>query len=187
MLFLSVTAEEKGLLGAKHYAAHPLYPLKRTLADFNIDSANPWGRTRDVNIIGFGQSTLEDVLRDAAKAKGRTLTPDAEPEKGRYYRSDHFEFAKVGVPGLYLQPGVQFIGKPEGFGRQKIDADTANDYHKVTDEIKADWDLSGMADDARLLFEVGLKVANGEDYPKWKAGSEFKARREAMLKQAAEK
>ena len=186
ILFLSVTAEEKGLLGAKHYAAHPLYPLTRTLADFNIDSANTWGRTRDVNVIGFGQSTLEDVLRDAAKAKGRTLTPDAEPEKGRYYRSDHFEFAKVGVPGLYLQSGVQFIGKPPEFGRQKIDAYTANDYHKVTDEIKPDWDLSGAADDARLLFEVGLKVANGEDYPKWTAGSEFKSRREEMLKQAGQ-
>ena len=187
IMFLSVTAEEKGLLGAKHYAAHPLYPLTRTLADFNIDSANTWGRTRDVNVIGFGQSTLEDVLRDVAKAKGRTLTPDAEPEKGRYYRSDHFEFAKVGVPGLYLQSGVQFIGKPDEFGRQKIDAYTANDYHKVTDEIKPDWDLSGAADDARLLFEVGLKVANGGDYPKWKTGSEFKARREEMLKRAREK
>ncbi len=187
LLFLSVTAEEKGLLGAKHYAAHPLYPLNHTLADFNMDSANPWGRTRDVNIIGFGQSTLEDLLREVATARGRTLTPDAEPEKGRYYRSDHFEFAKVGVPALYLQPGVQFIGKPAGFGRQKIDADTANDYHKVTDEIKPDWELSGMAEDARLLFEVGLKVANGEDYPKWKAGSEFKARREEMLKRAGEK
>jgi len=187
MLFLSVTAEEKGLLGAKHYAAHPLYPLRRTLADFNIDSANPWGRTRDVNVIGYGQSTLEDVLQDVATAKGRTPTPDAEPEKGRYYRSDHFEFAKVGVPGLYLQSGVQFIGKPEEFGRQKIGAYTANDYHKVTDEIGADWDLSGMADDAGLLLEVGMRVANGEDYPKWKAGSEFKARREEMLKQAADK
>jgi Zn-dependent M28 family amino/carboxypeptidase len=187
LLFLSVTAEEKGLLGAKHYAAHPLYPLTRTLADFNIDSANPWGRTRDVNVIGFGQSTLEDLLLEAATANGRTLTPDAEPEKGRYYRSDHFEFAKVGVPGLYLQPGFQFIGKPEQFGRQKIDAYNANDYHKVTDEMTPDWDLSGAADDARLLFEVGLSVANGKSYPQWKTGSEFKARREEMLKQAGKK
>ena len=115
------------------------------------------------------------------------VRPDAEPEKGFYYRSDHFEFAKVGVPGLYLQSGVQFIGKPESFGLQKIDAYTANDYHKVTDEIKPDWDLSGAADDARLLFEVGLKVANGGDYPKWKAGSEFKSRREEMLKEAGKK
>lgn len=187
VLFLSVTAEEKGLLGAKHYASHPLYSLTRTLADFNIDTANAWGRTHDVSVIGFGQSTLEDTLRDVAKAHGRTLIPDAEPEKGRYYRSDHFEFAKVGVPGLYLQSGVQFIGKPHEFGRQKIEAYTANDYHKVTDEIKPDWDLSGAAEDARLLFEVGLKIANGAGYPKWKAGSEFRARRETMLKEAAGK
>jgi len=187
ILFLSVTAEEKGLLGARHYAANPLYPLTRTLADINIDSANTWGRTRDVNVIGFGQSTLEDMLREVATAKERTLSPDAEPEKGRYYRSDHFEFAKAGVPGLFLQAGVQFFGKPVEFGPQKIDAYTANDYHKVTDEIKSDWDLSGAADDARLLFEVGLKVTNGEDHPKWKTGSEFKARREEMLKRAEEK
>jgi Zn-dependent M28 family amino/carboxypeptidase len=166
---------------------HPLYPLRRTLANLNIDSANVWGRTRDVNVIGYGQSTLEDALRNAAKANGRIISPDAEPEKGRYYRSDHFEFAKVGVPGLYLQSGVQFIGKPEPFGHQKIDAYTGNDYHKVTDEIKLDWDLSGAADDARLLFEVGLKTANGRKFPKWKAGSEFKARREEMLKEAGKK
>jgi len=181
VLFLSVTAEEKGLLGSKYYAEHPLYPLTRTLADFNIDSANVWGRTSDLNVIGIGQSTLEDLLRGVAAAQGRLLTPDTEPEKGRYYRSDHFEFAKVGVPGLYLQSGVQFTGKPEDFGRRKIDDYMANDYHKVSDEIKSDWDLSGAAEDARLLFEVGLKVANGEDYPKWKAGSEFRARREEML------
>jgi Zn-dependent M28 family amino/carboxypeptidase len=184
VLFLSVTAEEKGLLGSKFYAEHPLYPLARTLAVFNTDSANVWGRTRDVNVIGFGQSTLEDTLRGAATARGRTLTPDAEPEKGRFYRSDHFEFAKVGVPGLYLQSGVEFIGQAEDFGRLKIDAYTANDYHKVSDEIKPDWDLSGAADDARLLFEVGLRVANGDKYPEWKPGSEFKARRELMLKKA---
>ena len=149
-----------------------------------MDSVNPWGRTQDVTVIGSGQSTLEDLLREAATAAGRTLSPDAEPEKGRYYRSDHFEFAKVGVPGLYLQSGTRFVGKPEEFGRRKIDAYTANDYHKVTDEIKPDWDLSGAADDARLLFEVGLRVANGDHYPEWKPGSEFKARREEMLKKA---
>ena len=187
VLFLSVTAEEKGLLGSKYYAEHPLYPLTRTLADFNIDSANVWGRTGDVNVIGAGQSTLEDVLRDVAAVKGRLLTPDTEPEKGRYYRSDHFEFAKVGVPGLYLQSGVQFTGKPEDFGRRKIDDYTASDYHKVSDEVKPDWDLSGAAEDARLLFEVGLKVADAVAYPEWKPGSEFKMRREKMLKQAREK
>ena len=187
ILFLSVTGEEKGLLGAKYYAEHPLYPLRRTLADLNVDSANVWGRTEDVNVIGSGQSTLEDVLREAAAASGRTLSPDAESEKGRYYRSDHFEFAKVGVPGLYLQSGTRFVGKPEDFGRRKIDDYTVNDYHKVSDEIKPDWDLSGAAEDAQLLFQVGLRVANGERYPAWKPGSEFKLRREEMLKRGGDK
>jgi Zn-dependent M28 family amino/carboxypeptidase len=179
VLFLAVTAEEKGLLGAKHYARHPLYPIARTIANINMDSMNPWGRTRDVNVIGFGQSTLEDLLRQAAAVHGRTLSADSEPEKGRYFRSDHFEFAKAGVPGLYIQSGTQFIGRPEDFGRKKIEDYTANDYHKVSDEIKPDWDLSGAAEDAGLLFDVGLNVANGNSHPQWKPGSEFQKPRSA--------
>lgn len=184
VIFLSVTAEEKGLLGAKYYTAHPLYPLKQTLANLNMDSMNPWGRTRDVTVIGYGQNTLEDLLAEAARRQGRTITPDAEPEKGRYYRSDHFEFAKLGVPGLYLQSGVDFVVRPAGWGAQKIDDYTASDYHKVSDEIKPDWDLSGAVEDTRLLFHVGLRIANGDEYPEWKRGSEFKARREEILKKA---
>jgi Zn-dependent M28 family amino/carboxypeptidase len=103
---------------------------------------------------------------------------DVASQKGRYYRSDHFEFAKVGVPGLYLQSGIQFVGRPEDFGPKQIADYTANDYHKVSDEVKADWDLSGTAEDTRLLFEVGLKVANGDRYPAWKPGSEFRKLRE---------
>ena len=174
ILFLAVTAEEKGLLGAKHYARSPLYPLARTAANINMDSMNPWGRTRDVTVIGYGQTTLEDSLRDAARAQGRTLTPDAEPEKGRYFRSDHFEFAKVGVPGLYIHPGTQFVGRPADFGGKKMEEYIANDYHKVSDEIKSDWDLSGAAEDVRLLFDVGLRIANEDRFPEWKAGSEFR-------------
>ena len=180
LVFLAVTAEEKGLLGAKYYARQPLYPLRRTVANINMDSMNPWGRTRDINVIGYGQSTLEDWLRDMAVARGRTLTPDTEPEKGRYYRSDHFEFAKVGVPGLYLQAGTQFFGRSENFGRTQIDDYTANDYHKVSDEIKPDWDLSGLAEDTRLLFELGLRVGNAPRHPEWKAGSEFRKLRGTM-------
>ncbi len=178
VLFLAVTAEEKGLLGAKHYAEHPLYPIKRTVANINMDNMNPWGRTRDINVIGLGQTTLEDVLGDAAAGRGRVLTPDSEPEKGLYFRSDHFEFAKVGVPGLYTHTGTQFIDKPAGFGREKIESYTAKDYHKVSDEIQSDWDLSGLADDAELLFEVGWKVANGQRHAEWKLGSEFRKLRE---------
>ena len=185
VLFLAVTAEEKGLLGAKYYAEHPLYPLERTLANLNMDGINPWGRTRDVEVIGFGNSTLEDILHVAAKAQGRGIKKDSEPEKGRFFRSDHFEFSKLGVPALYLKSGVDFIGKPASFGKQKSDEYTERDYHKVTDEVKPDWDLSGGVEDLRLLLEVGWRVAGADQWPEWKPGSEFKARREAMLKSTA--
>ncbi len=183
VLFLALTAEEKGLLGAKYYAENPLYPLKRTLADINMDGLNQWGRTRDLVVVGLGMSTLDDVLGDAARQRARTLSPDAEPEKGFYYRSDHFEFAKQGVPALYTDSGGEYVDKPAGFSEKKRAEYTANDYHKVTDEVKTDWDLSGAVEDLRLLFDVGVRVADGEKYPEWKAGSEFKARREASLKE----
>jgi Zn-dependent M28 family amino/carboxypeptidase len=184
LIFLAVTAEEKGLLGAKYHAERPLYPLERTLANINMDGLNPWGRTRDIEVIGYGQSTLEDLLRDAAVAAGRGVTADSGPEKGRFYRSDHFEFAKLGVPGLYLKGGTNVLGQAPGYGRQKIDEYTERDYHKVSDEVKPDWDLSGGAEDVRLLFEVAWQVAQGDRYPSWKDGSEFKARRDAMMLKA---
>ena len=177
VLFLAVTAEEKGLLGAKYYATHPLYPLARTLANINIDGVNVWGRTRDLGLVGVGQSTLEDILKKFVQAQGRVLLPEAEPEKGYYYRSDHFEFAKVGVPALYVDEGVEFTGKAKDFGLKKRAEYIANDYHKPSDEIKPDWDLSGAVADIRLLFQVGHAVAQGEARPEWKAGSEFKNKR----------
>jgi len=184
VLFLSVPAEEDGLLGAKYYAAAPLYPLERTLAAINMDGVNQWGRTKDIVVVGLGNSTLDDVLTEAASAKGRTVAPDAEPEKGFFYRSDHFEFAKRGVPSLYTDSGVEYIGKPESYGRQKRDEYTARDYHKVSDERKADWDLTGAVEDLQLLFELGYRVAQGDRYPEWKPGTEFKAMREETLKKA---
>jgi Zn-dependent M28 family amino/carboxypeptidase len=174
VLFLAVTAEEKGLLGAKFYAENPLYPLDKTLANFNIDGVNQWGRTSDVTVIGMGNSTLDDVLRDAAVAAGRTLSPDPETDKGYFYRSDHFEFAKQGVPALYIDSGVEYIGKPAGYSQQKRDEYVSNDYHKPSDEVKADWDLAGAVDDARLLVQVGFAVAQSSTWPDWKPGVEFK-------------
>jgi Zn-dependent M28 family amino/carboxypeptidase len=181
VLFMAVTAEEKGLLGAKYYAENPLYPLDKTLADLNIDGLNQWGRTSDVVVIGKGNSTLEDLLADAAAAKQRTLSPDAEPEKGFYYRADHFEFAKQGVPSMFLDNGVHYIGKPDDYSKTKRDEYTDHDYHNVTDEVKPDWDLSGAADDLGLLFVVGVHVADDAVWPTWKPGTEFKAIREKML------
>jgi Zn-dependent M28 family amino/carboxypeptidase len=181
ILFLSVTAEEKNLLGAKFYATHPLYPLNKTVADINMDGINQWGKTNDFTVIGLGNSTLDDVLADALKAENRVVRPDAEPEKGFYYRSDHFEFAKQGVPALDVDAGTDYIGKPKGYGMQKRDEYTNNDYHKPSDEIKPDWDLSGAVDDTRLLFHVGYTVAETDALPQWKPGTEFKAKRDSMM------
>jgi Zn-dependent M28 family amino/carboxypeptidase len=184
VLFLSVTAEEKGLLGSKYYAAHPLYPLNRTLADFNMDGLMPWGKTRDVSVTGSGRNTLEDLLAQAAAAQGRTVVPDTEPEKGGYFRSDQFEFAKAGVPALYYHAGLHYIGRPDDYGRRKIDDYISHNYHQVSDEIKPDWDMSGALDDLQLMFAVGLATANRPEWPVWKDGAEFKALREQQLQAA---
>lgn len=181
VLFLAVTAEEKGLLGSRWYATNPLYPLERTVAAINMDGLNQWGRTSDMVVIGKNQSTLEDVLAATVALQGRVLVPDPESQKGYFYRSDHFEFAKVGVPALYAEGGTVYRGRPDGFSQQKRDEYTMNDYHKVSDEIKPDWDLSGGVEDLQLLFHVGRQVADTDAIPQWKPGSEFKARRDEML------
>ncbi len=182
ILFLFVTAEEQGLVGSYYYATNPLYPLQTTVANINIDGVNQWGRTKDVTVVGMGASDLEDVLREAAASEGRTLNPDPEPEKGFYYRSDHFNFAKVGVPALYIDTGEVFEGRDASYSRTKRDEYTSNDYHKPSDHIKADWNLGGAAQDADLLVLVGYRVANADRVPEWKPGNEFKARRDAMMK-----
>jgi Zn-dependent M28 family amino/carboxypeptidase len=181
ILFLAVTAEERGLLGTKYYAENPLYPLTSTVANINMDGINQWGRTEDLVVIGLGNSELDDVLAEAAATQDRRLVADAEPEKGFYYRSDHFEFAKQGVPALYTDAGTTFIGQPEGYGQQKRDEYTANDYHKPSDHIKPDWDLSGAVEDAQLMFQVGYRVSERAAFPEWKPGTEFKARRDEMM------
>jgi Zn-dependent M28 family amino/carboxypeptidase len=183
ILFLAVTAEEKGLIGSKYYAENPIYPLAKTVAEINMDGLNQWGTTRDMTVVGLGNSTLDDVLKQAAAERGRVLRPDAEPEKGFYYRSDHFNFAKQGVPALDPESGIEYIGKPAGWGMKKRDEYTENDYHKPSDEIKPDWDLSGAVEDVRLLMMVGYRVANTDKYPEWKPGTEFKAKRDEMVRQ----
>jgi Zn-dependent M28 family amino/carboxypeptidase len=182
ILFLSVTAEEQGLLGAEYYAENPLHPLKKTLADINMDGLNTWGKTKDITIVGLGNSTLDDIAQAVLKEHDRTITPDPEPEKGLFYRSDHFEFAKQGVPAFDPDSGVNYIDKPPEYGKQKRDNYTANDYHKPSDEVKPDWDLSGAVDDLRVFFEIGYRVAQGDTFPDWKIGTEFKAKRDAMMK-----
>src|SRR3954470_18214148 len=181
ILFMSTTAEEAGLLGAKYYPQHPLYPLDRTLADINIDSMNVWGKARDVEDTSFGFSTLDDMLADAAKRQGRAAIPNSRPEKGSIYRADNFEFSKAGVPSLYIGKGEHLLTRPVDAPLRSDEFDL-KDYHQVSDDIKPDWDLSGAAQDAELLFEVGTLVANGDKFPEWKPDSEFKAKRDAMMK-----
>jgi Zn-dependent M28 family amino/carboxypeptidase len=181
VLFMCTTAEEAGLLGAKWYAEHPLYPLQKTLADINIDSMNVWGKARDIEDLSFGFSTLDDMLAAAAKGQGRTAIPNSRPEKGHIYRADNFEFSKAGVPSLYVGKGEHLLSRLENAPLAADEFDS-RDYHQVTDEIHSDWDLSGAVQDAQLLFEVGYQVANGDKFPEWKPESEFKGKRDAMLK-----
>jgi hypothetical protein len=160
----------------------PLYPLEKTLADINIDTVNPWGKTRDIEDLSNNNSTLDDMLATAAKRNGRVMTPNSQPEKGSFYRADHFEFSKRGVPSLYTGGGKDFIGKPADFGQQKKDDYTAHRYHQVSDEVDPNWDLLGAVQDIDLLFEVGYQVANGDKAPEWKPGTEFKTKRDEMMK-----
>lgn len=181
MLFLSVTAEEQGLLGSQYYAVAPLYPLAKTVANLNMDELNQWGTTSDLIVVGLGSSELDDYARDAAAEQKRTLKGDAEPEKGFYYRSDHFNFAKLGVPSFYPNPGVDYVGKPAGFGLEKREEYTANDYHKPSDDIKPGWDMSGAVQDLQLLFSMGYRIGNAVKMPEWRVGNEFRAIREQSL------
>lgn len=159
----------------------PIYPLAKTLAVINMDALNLWGSTNDIMVIGLGSSELDDYATAAAAEQKRTLRPDAEPEKGFYYRSDHFNFAKVGVPAFDPGAGVDFIGKSADYGMKKRAEYTTNDYHKPSDEIKPDWELSGAVQDINLFLTMGYRVANAAKYPEWRAGNEFRAAREKQL------
>ena len=181
VLFLAPTAEESGLLGAHYYAAHPLYPLDKTLANLNIDGVNPWGKTRDIENICAGNTTLDDLFSALAAAQSRVVVPGTQPEKGYLYRADHFEFFKEGVPCLYPNGGKEILGQPPEYGRRKSEEYTAQHYHQPSDRIDPSWDLAGAVQDTQLLFEVGYQIAVGDHVPAWKPGGEFKSKHDAML------
>ena len=178
VLFLAVTGEEKGLLGSEYYATHPLYPIATTVADLNMDALAPDGPARDVSTSGNGQEDLEDRLAHDARREHRSLSPDPDPEKGDFFRSDHFSFARVGVPGLSLESGEDLYtgGKTAGAAFQ---ADyVAHRYHQQGDEWSAGWDLRGEAIDVGLLYALGRELAESDAWPEWKAGAQFKALRD---------
>jgi Zn-dependent M28 family amino/carboxypeptidase len=180
VLFLSVTAEEQGLLGSLYYAANPLFPLANTVGGLNMDGMNNVGSTRDITVVGLGMSDLDDYLAAAAAAQERVVEGDREAEKGYYYRSDHFELAKEGVPMLYPGGGYDDREKGVAYGMQKAEEYTADHYHRVSDEYDLSWNVSGALEDMKMYFKTGLDIANSEDWPNWKEGTEFKAARDAQ-------
>ncbi len=183
LLFAAVTAEESGLLGAKWYVENPPHSLETTVANLNMDNiyGGVDGRTHDVAVVGFGNSQLEFFLAAAAEQQGRTLVQEPSPEKGYYYRSDHFNFAKQGVPALYLTRGVDSVEHGREWGQQQLDNYTAYDYHKPSDEYSPDWDLSGAADNVLLFYTVATELANSRDWPNWNPGTEFKSKRDETI------
>jgi Zn-dependent M28 family amino/carboxypeptidase len=181
LLFAAVGAEEQGLLGSKYYAEHPPVANGKQSAVVNIDGLNFLGPTRDVQVVGFGKSSLDKLVDQVAKKQSRVVVPDREPSKGYYYRSDQFSLAKVGIPGVYLHSGHEVIGKPEGWGKQQLEAWTKKDYHQRSDEYNPAWDLSGAVLDIQLLAEVGWMAANQDQMQQWVSGDEFEAARKAAI------
>jgi len=178
VLFISVTGEEQGLLGSDYYAHHPVFPLKNTVANVNFDGVNNIGRCHDVVIVGKGQSELEDIFEKYAKEQNRYVTEEPKPQNGNYFRSDHFCFAKVGVPAIHAGNGIDVIEKGKQYGQGKQDYYTKNLYHTPKDEYSSEWDLGGAAENWELNYKLMKHLAYSDEWPKWKAGSEFKAARE---------
>ena len=179
IILLAVTAEEQGLWGSAYYAQNPIYPTSKTVANINIDGLNPFEKTKDIIIVGKGQSELEEYLKEAAEKAGRVIAFENHPEAGYYYRSDHFNFAKVGVPALYTSNGIDVIGKEAGYGEKREAEYNAKHYHRPSDEFdSATWTFEGGLDDLKLFFQVGKRLAFEEKMVQWKEGSEFKAIRE---------
>jgi Zn-dependent M28 family amino/carboxypeptidase len=179
IVFLAVTAEEQGLLGSAHYAANPIYPLAQSVAGLNMDGLGNFGPTRELVVIGHGMSELDAIIEQAAAAQGRRIDPDPEPENGYYYRSDHFELAKVGVPMIYPDGGIDHVEYGSEYGRDQKALYVAERYHMPTDELDDSWDLSGAVADVQLYYAVGEAVADSDGWPSWHEGTEFRAIRDA--------
>jgi Zn-dependent M28 family amino/carboxypeptidase len=184
VLFAAVGGEEQGLLGSKFLATNPPLPAGRLAANINMDGINIWGRTKDVIAIGLGKSSLDDWIRGLAAAQGREVAGDAFPDRGTFYRSDQFSFARVGVPAAYLKAGIMVTGKPAGWGKEQQEAFEAKDYHQPSDELRDDWNFAGAVEDTQLLFYLGVKVADQTELPSWRPGDEFEAARKKALAEA---
>jgi Zn-dependent M28 family amino/carboxypeptidase len=179
VMFLVVTAEESGLLGSKQYAEDPAFPMNKTVAGINIDAMSTAGATDDIIVVGYGNSQMDEYLATVAVEQGRKLVQEPSPEKGYFYRSDHFNLAKKGVPMLYAEAGMMVRGKPEGYGEAEAQRYLAERYHKAADEVHPEWDNGGIMQDLHAHFKIGLAISNSADWPQWSEGNEFKAIREA--------
>jgi len=175
-----VTAEESGLLGSAYMAEDPPVPLKNIVGGINIDAILPVPPAKDIIVVGYGASELEDVLNSAADNHGRYLRPDAEPEKGYFYRSDHISLAKKGVPMLYADSGFDLRDGGEEAGKKYGEEYTTNNYHKPSDEFDESWNMEGMAEMTQILHETGAAIAYSDDWPNWYEGNEFRALRDAQ-------
>ncbi|MGB8952304.1 MAG: M28 family metallopeptidase [Candidatus Aminicenantales bacterium] len=179
ILFLAVTGEEQGLLGSTYYAANPLFPSAKTVAAINMDALNVYGKMKDVTVIGYGNSELDAYVEAAAQEQNRRVRPDPNPERGSYYRSDHFPFASQGIPALYISSGIDHVEYGEEWTQTQRKKYLVEKYHKTSDEFDPGWDLSGAVEDLHLTFKVGYLLSMESAFPNWKEGSEFKARRDA--------
>jgi Zn-dependent M28 family amino/carboxypeptidase len=182
VIFLAVTGEEQGLLGSEYYATHPLFPLNKTVANLNMDALHPFGETKDISITGKGQNELEDYVEEIAKQAGKHTVGDPKPGSGSYYRSDHFNFAKVGVPALDLNAGVESVAHGAAWGRAQAKDYNDNHYHQPSDDLLLIKDYSGMVQTADILYKIGWKLSNETTFPGWKKGSEFKAIRDKSVR-----
>jgi len=181
-LFIFVTAEESGLLGSAYFGEHPTVPASKIIAALNMDVVNVNGRVKDLNVMGDNKSSLGPTLAQMVRAQGIRLSPDAHPEAGHFYRSDHFSFAKVGIPAISVGPGVDYVGRPAGWGQKQAEDWTAHNYHQPSDEYRSDWDLSGAAQLGEIVYRLGVAIGNAERVPTWNADAEFKAMRDASRK-----
>ncbi len=179
LAFVALTAEEQGLLGALHYRDHPVFPARDTVAAINIDGVNSVGPTNDIEVVGFGKSEMDDFITQAAAARGRRVEPDSTPEQGSFYRSDQLHFAQLGIPVLYTSNGVDMIDGGTERGNALNAAYIANNYHKPSDEVTPDWDMSGGAQDLELLYAVGRRIGDSAIWPQWHTNAEFRAARTA--------
>jgi Zn-dependent M28 family amino/carboxypeptidase len=176
-----VAAEEQGLLGSAYYAANPTFSPGAIAANVNYDGGNIWGRTKDVTFIGKGKSSIDPIVEQIAARQGRVVKPDQRPDRGFYYRSDQFNFAKIGVPALYLSTGTEFIGRPVGWGTEQLGLYEARNYHQPSDELTPDWAFDGMVEDAAIGLWTTMHLATQDTLPTWTPGDEFEAARKAAL------